>query len=103
MCASACAWVLFAVLHVARVAEAAMTRLGGTLVVAHLQVQLALMGTQLLFGEGALVLLGHLGAQSGASEFGMFLCLSKRIYINRKFNLLCRWALSQLLTMRPRA
>lgn len=62
----------------ARVAEATVSRLRGALVEAHLQIELTLMGTQLLLGEGALVLVGHLGSQSGSSEFGMLLRLFKR-------------------------
>lgn len=61
-----------------RVTEATVSRLRGTLVEAHLQVELTLVGTQLLLGEGALVLLGHLGSQSGASELGMLLRLIER-------------------------
>lgn len=62
----------------AGVAEATVSRLGSTLVEAHLQVELTLVGAQLLLGEGALVLLGHLGSQSGARELGMLLRLIER-------------------------
>lgn len=62
----------------AGVAEATVARLGSTLVEAHLQVELTLVGAQLLLGEGTLVLFGHLGSQSGASELGMLLRLIER-------------------------
>jgi len=64
-----------AALHVTGVAEATMSGLGGALVEAHLQVELTLVGAQLLLGEGALVLVGHLGAQGGAGELGVLLRL----------------------------
>jgi len=57
------------------VAEATVSGLGGALVEAHLQVELTLVGAQLLLGEGALVLVGHLGAQGGAGELGVLLRL----------------------------
>lgn len=65
------------ILHVAGVAKSTVSGLGGTLVEAHLQVQLTLVGAQLLLGEAALVLVGHLGAQGGAGEFRVLLRLHK--------------------------
>lgn len=79
VCVGVCVcWYMCCFLHMARVAEATVSRLRGTLVEAHLQIELTLMGTQLLLGEGALVLVSHLGSQSGSSEFGMLLRLFKR-------------------------
>lgn len=79
MCVCKCVLVLIGVLHMAGVAESTVARLGSTLVEAHLQVELTLVGAQLLLGEGTLVLFGHLGSQSGASELGMLLRLIERV------------------------
>lgn len=65
-------------LHVTSVAEATMTGLGCALVVAHLQIQLALVGSQLLVGEATLILIRHLRAQAGAVVFWMFLSNSSQ-------------------------
>lgn len=47
-------------LHVSRVAETSVTRLTGTFVETHLQVQVSLTGTKLILREGSLILVGHL-------------------------------------------
>jgi len=62
-------------LHVAGVAHTTVSSLRGALVEAHLQVELTLVGTELLLGEAALVLVGHLGSQCGASVLGVLLRL----------------------------
>lgn len=69
-------WVRLGVFsHVPGVAEAAVAGLRRALVVAHLQVQLALVRAQLFLGELALVLVGHLGAEPGAGVLGVLLGL----------------------------
>ena len=62
----------------ASVSESSVARLGGTFVLSHLQSQVSLAGPQLLLGEGALVLIGHLGSQPGASVLGVQLGLKER-------------------------
>lgn len=57
----------------AGVAESTMAGLGGTFVVAHLQIELALMRPELLLREGPFILVRHLGAQSGPGPFGVLL------------------------------
>lgn len=85
-------------LHVARVAEAAVAGLGGALVEAHLQVQLALVRAQLLLGEGPLVLVRHLGAQRGAGVFRVFLGLKMRKFVRICFihEFVCKKCLSRI-------
>lgn len=72
------------VLHVTSVAESSVAGLGSTLVEAHLEVQLTLVGPQLLLGEGPLVLIRHLGSQRRSGELRMFLGdSSKRVQAQR--------------------
>lgn len=60
-------------LHVTGVSHATVTRLGCSLVEAHLQVQFSFVGAQLLFGESAFVLVCHFWAESWSSEFWVLL------------------------------
>lgn len=70
--------VVFSCLHVTSVAHASVAGLRSALVESHLKVYLALAGTQLILGERALVLFGHLGAQGWSIVFGMLLRLFRR-------------------------
>lgn len=67
------------------VTHATVASLRCALVEAHLQIQLALAGTQLLFGKGTLVLFGHFRSQRGASVFGMQLGLRAENILETKF------------------
>lgn len=62
-------------LHMTCVAHSAMARLRGTLVEAHLQVNLSLTGAQLLLGKRALILISHLRAECRSGVLGMLLGL----------------------------
>lgn len=58
-----------------RVSKASVSRLRSPLVEAHLQVHLPFGSPQLIFGEGALVLIGHLRSHARPGVFWMFLRL----------------------------
>lgn len=67
-------------LHVTSVSESSVSGLGGSLILSHLQTQVSLASPQLLLGELALVLVSHLGSQTGSIVLGVQLGLKVKQY-----------------------